>query len=116
VSDAKLGRRPSFIGSPDERVAGDGDRQYADVLAAPNAPNPLRTLCDGVPDLEEKPSRLPARSPRVIELRYGLDDGAVRTADSVADELGVAGERVRQIELRTLRKPAAESSAVARAA
>jgi DNA-directed RNA polymerase sigma subunit (sigma70/sigma32) len=76
----------------------------------------LETLCDDVPviDLEEKLGRLPARSRRVIELRYGLGDGVGRTADSVADELGVARER--QIELHTLRKLAADADPVARAA
>jgi DNA-directed RNA polymerase sigma subunit (sigma70/sigma32) len=78
----------------------------------------LETLCDDVPviDLEEKLKRLPARSRRVIELRYGLEDGVARTADSVADELGVARERVRRIELHTLRKLAADADPVARAA
>jgi RNA polymerase primary sigma factor len=52
----------------------------------------------------------------VIELRFGLRDGVPRTADSVADELGVARERVRQIELHTLRRLAAETSPLARAA
>jgi DNA-directed RNA polymerase sigma subunit (sigma70/sigma32) len=44
------------------------------------------------------------RSRRVIGLRYGLRDGVARSSDAVASELGVARERVRQIELHTLRK------------
>lgn len=47
----------------------------------------------------------------MLELRYGLEDGVAHTADAVADELGVARERVRQIELNTLRKLAAEAAA-----
>jgi RNA polymerase primary sigma factor len=96
----------------------DGDRDYADSLADPNAADPLQTLVDETPaiDLEGTLSRLPERSRRVIELRYGLRDGVARTADSVADELGVARERVRQIELQTLRRLAAESGSTARAA
>jgi DNA-directed RNA polymerase sigma subunit (sigma70/sigma32) len=48
--------------------------------------------------------QLPERSRRVIEFRYGLSDGVPGTADAVAAELGVARERVRQIELHSLRK------------
>jgi RNA polymerase primary sigma factor len=116
VLEARAAAQP--IGSLDDTVAGDGERRHADTLADPNAPDPLETLCEDVPaiDLEEKLSRLPARSRRVIELRYGLEDGVARTADSVADELGVARERVRQIELHTLRKLAADADPVARAA
>jgi RNA polymerase sigma factor (sigma-70 family) len=116
VLEARAAAQP--VGSLDDTVAGDGERRHADTLADPNAPDPLETLCDDVPviDLEEKLGRLPARSRRVIELRYGLEDGVARTADSVADELGVARERVRQIELHTLRKLAADADPVARAA
>jgi DNA-directed RNA polymerase sigma subunit (sigma70/sigma32) len=138
---AKLGRRPSTreiasdldldidqvlearaaaqpVGSLDDTVGSDGDQRHADTLADPSAPDPLETLCDDVPviDLEERLGRLPGRSRRVIELGYGLEDGVPRTADSVADELGVARERVRQIELHTLRKLAADADPVARAA
>jgi RNA polymerase primary sigma factor len=94
-----------------------GERGYAELLADPNAPDPLQALIDETPeiDLEQTLSRLPERSRTVLELRFGLRDGIARTADAVADELGVARERVRQIELHTLRKLSAETS-VARAA
>ena len=65
--------------------------------------------------LEARAAALP-RSRTVIELRYGLRDGVARTADSVADELGVARERVRQVELETLRTLAADAESVAQAA
>ena len=88
------------------------------MLADPNTPDPLQALIDETPaiDLEETLSRLPEPTRTVIELRFGLRDGVARTADSVADELGVARERVRQIELKTLRRLAAESDSIARAA
>ena len=52
---------------------------------------------------------LTPRERRVIELRYGLEDGYNRTLAELGDELGVSRERVRQIEaeaLRKLREPA----------
>jgi RNA polymerase primary sigma factor len=111
VADARAAALP--MGSLDEPVAAGSERGYADLLADPNAPDPLHALVDGTPalDLAETLGRLPERNRTVIELRFGLRDGVARTADSVADELGVARERVRQIELATLRRLAATSDA-----
>ena len=69
-------------------------------------PDPLQSLIDRTPaiDVDAALRRLPDRSRRVIELRYGLRDGLPRTADAVAAEVGVARERVRTIELHGLRK------------
>src|SRR5262249_54066870 len=69
-------------------------------------PDPLQSLIDRTPviDVDAALRRLPDRSRRVIELRYGLRDGLARTADAVAAELGVARERVRTIELHGLRR------------
>jgi len=117
VLEARAAGQP--VGSIHEPARGDeGERQYAEVLADPNTPDPLQALIDETPpiDLEETLKRLPERSRTVIELRFGLRDGIARTADSVADELGVARERVRQIELKTLRRRAAESGSLPRAA
>jgi RNA polymerase primary sigma factor len=47
---------------------------------------------------------LTARERRVIELRYGLEDGYNRTLAELGDELGVSRERVRQIEAEALMK------------
>ena len=41
---------------------------------------------------------------RVIQLRFGLEDGQGRTLKAVGRLFGVSGERVRQIEARALRK------------
>jgi RNA polymerase primary sigma factor len=116
VLDARAAAQP--VGSLDEPLRTDGERQYADVLADPNAPDPLQRLVDEMPafDLQSSLRRLPERSRTVIELRFGLRDGVARTADSVADELGVARERVRQIELQTLRRLAAEGGSMSQAA
>jgi RNA polymerase primary sigma factor len=44
------------------------------------------------------------RQRRVLELRYGLDDGRPRTLDEVGVVFNVTRERVRQIEAQSLRK------------
>jgi RNA polymerase primary sigma factor len=53
--------------------------------------------------LNEVLSRLPERRRRILELRFGLDGREPRTVQAVAGELGLTRERVRQIELSTLR-------------
>jgi RNA polymerase primary sigma factor len=44
------------------------------------------------------------RERRVLELRFGLDDGRSRTLEEVGREFGVTRERIRQIEAKALRK------------
>ncbi|MFA5156082.1 MAG: sigma-70 family RNA polymerase sigma factor [Candidatus Omnitrophota bacterium] len=44
------------------------------------------------------------RERRVLDMRYGLDDGKQRTLAEVADEMGVSRERIRQIEEVALKK------------
>jgi len=47
---------------------------------------------------------LSERERRVLELRFGLDDGRSRTLEEVGREFGVTRERIRQIEAKALRK------------
>ncbi|MEL7668412.1 MAG: RNA polymerase sigma factor [Actinomycetota bacterium] len=47
---------------------------------------------------------LSERERKVIELRFGLDDGHPRTLEEVGREFGVTRERIRQIESKTLCK------------
>ncbi len=47
---------------------------------------------------------LPKREREVMELRFGLEDGRVRTLEEVGKAFGVTRERIRQIEAKTLAK------------
>lgn len=48
--------------------------------------------------------RLSPREQRVVSLLFGLDGGGERTLAQIAEQFDVGSERVRQIELRALRK------------
>jgi RNA polymerase primary sigma factor len=49
-------------------------------------------------------SALPDRERRVLELRFGLGDGCVRTLEEVGREFDLTHERIRQIETRALQR------------
>ncbi|MCY3887510.1 MAG: RNA polymerase sigma factor RpoD [Chloroflexi bacterium] len=49
-------------------------------------------------------SSLTLRERRVLQLRFGLEDGRSRTLEEVGREFGVTRERIRQIEAKALRK------------
>ena len=44
------------------------------------------------------------REKRVLQLRFGLEDGRSRTLEEGGREFGVTRERIRQIEAKALRK------------
>jgi RNA polymerase primary sigma factor len=48
--------------------------------------------------------KLQPRERDVVRLRFGLDDGHQRTLEEVGAELKITRERVRQLELRAMRK------------
>jgi len=54
--------------------------------------------------VKEALGHLSPREQDVVRLRFGLDDGKVRTLEEVGKEFGVTRERVRQIESKTLAK------------
>jgi RNA polymerase primary sigma factor len=47
---------------------------------------------------------LTERERKVLEMRFGLNDGTARTLEEVGQEFGVTRERIRQIEAKALRK------------
>ncbi len=47
---------------------------------------------------------LTPREEKVLRLRYGMDDGKMRTLEEVGKEFNVTRERIRQIEAKALRK------------
>jgi DNA-directed RNA polymerase sigma subunit (sigma70/sigma32) len=62
----------------------------------------IRSLLDS--EVREALRHLSEREQLVMRLRFGLDDGKIRTLDEVSKEFGLAGERIRQIESKILAK------------
>src|SRR5699024_6303002 len=54
--------------------------------------------------LEDVRDTLTGREENVLRLRFGLDDGRTRALDGVGKGFGVTRERIRQIEVKALRK------------
>ncbi len=54
--------------------------------------------------VEDVLASLTPRERRVLQLRFGLEDGRSRTLEEVGREFGVTRERIRQIEAKALRK------------
>ena len=74
-------------------VAGDGPLPEDEVEVS------LRSQA-----LTQALASLPERERKVLELRYGLDDAEPKTLEEIGRRLGLTRERVRQIELDTLRR------------
>lgn len=55
-------------------------------------------------DLENVLDTLSARERDVLRLRYGLDDGRMKTLEEIGQIFNVTRERIRQIEAKALRK------------
>ena len=55
-------------------------------------------------EIEQALLELEPREKEVMRLRFGLDDGRVRTLEEVGKKFNVTRERIRQIESKTLAK------------
>lgn len=55
-------------------------------------------------DLDGVMRTLTARERDVLRLRYGLDDGRMRTLEEIGHVFKVTRERIRQIETKAMRK------------
>jgi RNA polymerase primary sigma factor len=99
----KAARQPVSLETP---IGEEEDTLLSDYIEDHSTPSPPETvsqhlLKDLISDVLET---LTERERRVIELRYGLDNGEVRTLDEVGASIGVTRERVRQIEAKALHK------------
>src|SRR5438093_2331893 len=87
-------------------VGDEGDASFGDFIEDKTAENPsemtsYHLLKDKLGDVL---ASLTERERKVLELRFGLVDGYVRTLEEVGKQYKVTRERIRQIEAKALRK------------
>ncbi len=123
-----LGRNPTFeeigeeLGLPADKVEellelsretvsleapmGETDASLADFIEDEEGHQPDQIAARKImrEDLQKTLSGLPERERRIIELRYGLNGNDPMTLEQVGQAFGVTRERIRQMEIRTLRR------------
>jgi RNA polymerase primary sigma factor len=90
-----------------EQPMGDGeDFSLSDLIEDEGAIAPSEAAARALLNeaVKEALSELTEREQKVVRLRFGLDDGQMRTLEEVGKEFGVTRERIRQIESKTLAK------------
>ena len=99
----KISQEPVSLETP---IGEEDDSHLGDFIEDSDAVVPvdaasfilLQEHLDGVME------SLTDRERKVIELRFGIADGHLRTLEEVGKEFGVTRERIRQIEAKALRK------------
>lgn len=90
-----------------ETPVGEKDNsQLSDFIQSQTAVSPSEATLNLIrrEQIEEVLNKLTGREKEVLRMRFGLDDGYARTLEEVGCRLHVTRERVRQIELRALKK------------
>lgn len=90
-----------------ETPVGEKDNSsIGDFVQSTNMPTPNDVTWSLIrrEEIDSILGRLTSRERDVVRLRFGLDDGKARTLEEVGAELNVTRERVRQIELRAMKK------------
>ena len=92
--------------SLETQVGEEGETEMIDLLQDEASPSAQETITrflqhEGIDALLKQMSD---RERRIIILRYGLDDGVSRTLGETAKQFGITRERVRQIEMASIRK------------
>lgn len=92
--------------SLDIRIGDNGDSELGEFIIDKTAQSTEAVVIGKA--LREELSiimkQLKPRDRRIIELRFGWNDGRPRTLEEIGKEFGVTRERIRQIESKTLQK------------
>ncbi|CAO2148784.1 unnamed protein product [Urochloa humidicola] len=96
---------PKYSVSLDSKI-GSTDMTYQEVTADPSAETAEEMLnrLSMKKDVHQALDTLTAREKQVVVLRFGLEDGRIRTLQEIGNIMGVSRERIRQIESGAFRK------------
>ncbi len=99
----KISQEPVSLETP---IGEEEDSHLGDFIQDDNVPVPAdaATFTLLKEQLGEVLETLTDREKKVLELRFGLEDGRSRTLEEVGKEFNVTRERIRQIEAKALRK------------
>lgn len=94
----------SLTGERSSSSNDEEDVQLAEIVADTKIEGPEEEAAREIlhKELIDLLKELPERERRVLELRFGLADGVVRTLEEVGKEFKVTRERIRQIEAKAL--------------
>jgi RNA polymerase primary sigma factor len=100
---AKISQLPISLESP---IGEEEDSHLGDFIEDRNALPPVDAASRQLlkEQIDDVLSSLTQREQRVLQLRFGLEDGRSRTLEEVGKEFNVTRERIRQIEAKVLRK------------
>ena len=99
----KVSQEPVSLETP---IGEEEDSHLGDFLPDEHAVAPPEAASHQLlrEQVEDVLASLTSRERRVLQLRFGLEDGRSRTLEEVGREFGVTRERIRQIEAKALRK------------
>ncbi len=99
----KVAQEPISLETP---VGEEDESNLGNFIPDEDAPSPSEQAADVLlrEHIEEVMETLTPREAKVLKLRFGLQDGRMRTLEEVGKEFDVTRERIRQIEAKALRK------------
>ena len=99
----KIAQDPVSLETP---IGEEDDSHLGDFIQDDDSPAPQDAAAYTLlrEQLEEVMKTLTPREAKVLKLRFGLEDGKSRTLEEVGKEFNVTRERIRQIEVKALRK------------
>ena len=98
----KVSQEPASLEAP---VGEEEDSRLGDFIQDASAsPTDQATQALLKDHIREVLGSLSPREAKVLEYRFGLEDGKQRTLEEVGREFGVTRERIRQIEAKAIRK------------
>ena len=98
----KVSQEPASLEAP---VGEEEDSRLGDFIQdAAASPSDQATQALLKDHIREMLDTLSPREAKVLEYRFGLEDGKQRTLEEVGKEFGVTRERIRQIEAKAIRK------------
>lgn len=92
--------------SLDISIDDEEETLLADVIPDITAVNPSTYLenLEYKNKIDKMLKTLTPREERIIRLRYGLEDNIIHTLEDIAKEFGITRERVRQLEVKAIRR------------